>query len=275
MQGFPTATDCIGAVLSCQTLDTVRQQRIEADFSCGTISSNDGILLAGLAEQRLNLFDQLGECFRHTRSHGMAVRSCRSLAGQRVLDLLLGCEGPDDREELRKDPAIVADFDRMDQQLVGLMAETHPGWVIRGVLLRQGDAENRVMDLKPGLFASTASPICSTPTRCCGSPAPSSPKPGRYLVPAHPCRHVESLSRQVRRRLEVAGAQLNQRNRHEAPRACRREGPDSAGGSAFPPADATKAGLGAGEDRKDRLPAAGVAGNAFEIAGNPPGRIGG
>ena len=101
-------TGCTGAKLTCQTLDTVRQPRIEADFSGGTITSNAGILLAGLAERQLNLFDRLGDCFRDTRSPDLVVHSCRSLAGQRVLGLLLGCEDLSDHEELRKDPALGA-----------------------------------------------------------------------------------------------------------------------------------------------------------------------
>lgn len=101
-------TDCTGTKLACQTLDTVRPRRIEADFSGGTITSNAGILLAGLAERQLNLFDRLGDCFLDTRNQDMAVHSCRSLAGQRVLGLLLGCEDLSDHEELRKDPAVGA-----------------------------------------------------------------------------------------------------------------------------------------------------------------------
>ena len=76
-------TVCTDPKLSCQSPDGVRQPRIEADFSGGTITSNAGILLAGLAAQGMNLFDRLGACFRDHRRPDLTVHSCRSLAGQR------------------------------------------------------------------------------------------------------------------------------------------------------------------------------------------------
>ena len=51
---------CTGPKLSCQSPEGVRQPRIGADFSGGTITSNAGLLLAGPAFRRMSLFDRLG-----------------------------------------------------------------------------------------------------------------------------------------------------------------------------------------------------------------------
>ena len=92
----------------------MRQPRIEADFSGGTITSNAGVLLAGLAARDMNLFGRLGACFRDHRRPELTVHSCRSLAGQRVLGILLGHEDLSDHDELRRDPAFGAVMGRLD-----------------------------------------------------------------------------------------------------------------------------------------------------------------
>ncbi|MCY3880232.1 MAG: IS1380 family transposase [Rhodobacteraceae bacterium] len=101
-------TVCTGQKLSCQSPDGVRQSRIDAYFPGGTITPDAGVLLAGLAAQGMNLFDRLGACFRDQRRPELTVHSCRSLAGQRVPGILLGCGDLSDHEELRKDPALGA-----------------------------------------------------------------------------------------------------------------------------------------------------------------------
>ena len=47
--------DCTDPKLSCQTPDTVRQSRIEADFSGGTITSNAGTRLANASPEAFRL----------------------------------------------------------------------------------------------------------------------------------------------------------------------------------------------------------------------------
>ena len=107
------STVCIGPKLSRQSPAGVRQPRIEADFPGGTITSNAGLLLAGMAEERMGLFDRLGACFDDLRRPELVVHDTRSLAGQRVLGTLLGCEDISDHEELRKDPAFGAVLGRV------------------------------------------------------------------------------------------------------------------------------------------------------------------
>ena len=101
-------TVCTGPKLSCQTPEGLQQPRIEADFSGGTLTSNAGALLIGLAERRLNLFDRLSACFRDTRNPDLVVHSCRSMIGQRIIGLLLGYEDLNDHDGLRSDPVLGA-----------------------------------------------------------------------------------------------------------------------------------------------------------------------
>ena len=112
-------TVCSGPKLSCQSPEGVRQPRIEADFSGGTITSNAGVLLAGLAAQGMGLFDRLGACFDDRRRPELTVHDCRSLAGQRVLGILLGHEDLSDHDELRKDPAVGAVLGRLEPRRAG------------------------------------------------------------------------------------------------------------------------------------------------------------
>ena len=107
-------TVCTGPKLSCQSPDGVRQPRIDADFSGGTITPDAGVLLAGLAARGMNLFDRLGACFHDLRRPDLIVHDCRSLAGQRVPGILPGCGDLSDHEELRNDPALGAVLSRLE-----------------------------------------------------------------------------------------------------------------------------------------------------------------
>ena len=79
-----------------------------------------------LAERRLGLFDRLGDCFRDTSCQDPAVRSCRSLAGQRVL----GRKDLNGYEGLRKDRALGAALDSLGRdpsraRALGRAAQLH------------------------------------------------------------------------------------------------------------------------------------------------------
>ena len=56
-------TDCTSARFSCPPPYGARPKHIEADFSGGTITSHGCLLLAGLAEGHMRLFDRIAECF--------------------------------------------------------------------------------------------------------------------------------------------------------------------------------------------------------------------
>ena len=93
---------------SCQTPRGAKPRRIEADFSGGPITSCSGLLLAGLAELPLRLFDRLAACFDDHRHPELAVHDVETLVGQRILGLLAGYEDLNDHDDLRKDPVIDA-----------------------------------------------------------------------------------------------------------------------------------------------------------------------
>lgn len=97
-------TECIPEKFSCPTPHGARPGRIEADFSGGTITSHGGLLLAGLAERSLDLFERVAACFDDARHPELVVHEVRTLVGQRILGLLTGLEDLNDHEEFRKDP---------------------------------------------------------------------------------------------------------------------------------------------------------------------------
>ena len=97
-------TDCTSAGFSCPTPYGARPKHIEADFSGGTITSDAGLLLAGLAEGHLRLFDLIAECFTDFRNPDLIVHEVRSMVGQRTLGLIVGLEDLNDHDEFRKNP---------------------------------------------------------------------------------------------------------------------------------------------------------------------------
>ena len=101
-------TDCTAGTFSCPTPRGARPRRIEADFSGGAITSCSGLLLAGLAELPLCLFDRLAACFDDHRHPELVVHDVETLVGQRILGLLAGYEDLNDHDDLRKDPVIGA-----------------------------------------------------------------------------------------------------------------------------------------------------------------------
>ena len=120
------------------------------------------MLLAGLAEGHMRLFDRIAGCFADFRNPDLIVHEVRSMIGQRILGLIVGLEDLNDHDEFRKDPVlgcmaprredceplagkstlnrlelsavgfngkkarkIVANFDRMDELLVELLVENY------------------------------------------------------------------------------------------------------------------------------------------------------
>ena len=97
-------TDCTPARFSCPIPYGTRLKHIEAEFSGGTITSHAGLLLAGLAEGHMRLFDRIAECFADFRNSDLIVHEVRSMIGQRILGLIAGLEDLSDHNESRKDP---------------------------------------------------------------------------------------------------------------------------------------------------------------------------
>ena len=82
------------------------KRRIDVDFSGGTLTSDGGVALLGLADGRLDLIPRLAGCFEDIRSPLLTVHPVEALVGQRLL--VLGREDLEDHDRLPQDPAIGA-----------------------------------------------------------------------------------------------------------------------------------------------------------------------
>ena len=83
-------TDCTPARFSCPTPYGARPKSIEAGFSGGTITSHAGLLLAGLTEGHMRLFDRIAGCFADFLNPDLIVHEVRSMVSQRILGLIAG-----------------------------------------------------------------------------------------------------------------------------------------------------------------------------------------
>ena len=102
------STQCKDDVFSCPLPGSHGKRRIDVDFSGGTLTSDGGVVLLGLADERLDLIPRLAGCFEDLRSPLLTVHPVEALVGQRLLALALGREDLNDHDRLRQDPAIGA-----------------------------------------------------------------------------------------------------------------------------------------------------------------------
>ena len=102
------STQCKDDVFSCPLPGSDGKKQIGVDFSGGTLTSDGGVVLLGLADDRLNLIPRLAGCFEDFRSPLLTVHPVEALVGQRLLALALGREDLNDHDRLRQDPAIGA-----------------------------------------------------------------------------------------------------------------------------------------------------------------------
>ena len=94
------STQCKDDVFSCPLPGSHGKRRIDVDFSGGTVTSDGGVLLLGLADERSDLIPRLAGCFEDFRSPLLTVHPVEALA--------LGREDLNDHDRLRQDPAIGA-----------------------------------------------------------------------------------------------------------------------------------------------------------------------
>ena len=93
-------------MFSCPLPGSHGKRRIDVDFSGGTLTSDGGVVLLGLADERLDLIPRLAGCFEDLRGSLLTVHPVEALVGQRLL--ALGREDLNDHDRLRQDPAIGA-----------------------------------------------------------------------------------------------------------------------------------------------------------------------
>ena len=96
------------ANLSCPAPAALTQQTIDIDFNGGDITTNGGVQLLRLADQRLGLVERLAAGFQDGRDPKLVVHHLHTLLRQRLYGLALGHEDLNDHDELRRDKALQA-----------------------------------------------------------------------------------------------------------------------------------------------------------------------
>src|SRR5690606_29286063 len=96
-------TECITERFAFVPVET---HAVLAGFDGGTITSDAGALLLGLADRAIGLVDRFARCFVDARNPALIEHEVKTLVGQRVLAMALGYEDLNDHDELRHDPVM-------------------------------------------------------------------------------------------------------------------------------------------------------------------------
>ena len=88
------------------SLPSVQRKKITAAFDGGRISSDGGVLLLGLAEQRMGIADRLAAEITDRRDPARVVHALSDILRARILAIACGYEDGDDLDHLRSDPAL-------------------------------------------------------------------------------------------------------------------------------------------------------------------------
>lgn len=98
-------TKCTEAAAGVQlTFNFGTSRPIVGSFSGGQISSDGGLVLVKLADQRLKLTEQMSYCLADRRDAAYVRHSMQDLLQQRIYGIAAGYEDCNDAGELRKDP---------------------------------------------------------------------------------------------------------------------------------------------------------------------------
>src|SRR5438552_3680276 len=84
----------------------VEKRSVVAGFDGGTITSDAGALLLGLADRAIGLVDRFARCFVDVRNAALIEHAVKTLVGQRIFAIALGYEDLNDHDELRHDPVM-------------------------------------------------------------------------------------------------------------------------------------------------------------------------
>lgn len=84
----------------------VEKRTVVAGFDGGTITSDAGALLLGLADRAIGLVGRFAGCFVDARSADLIEHEVKTLVGQRIFAIALGYEDLNDHDELRHDPVM-------------------------------------------------------------------------------------------------------------------------------------------------------------------------
>jgi len=83
----------------------VEGKKVTAAFDGGRISSDGGVMLLSLAEQRLGVAERLAGCIPDRRDPWRITHTIADMIRARVLAICCGYEDADDLDDLRSDPA--------------------------------------------------------------------------------------------------------------------------------------------------------------------------
>lgn len=89
-------------------------RKIEAEFSGGDITSDGGILLLKMVEQKLGLIKKISSFIEDPRQQGKCDHEQASMLRQRIFGLALGYEDLNDHITLRKDKALQVAVEQKD-----------------------------------------------------------------------------------------------------------------------------------------------------------------
>lgn len=84
----------------------VERREVVASFDGGSITSDAGALLLGLADRAIGLVGRFAACFEDRRCPELIEHKVGTLVGQRVFGLALGYEDLNDHDWLRHDPVL-------------------------------------------------------------------------------------------------------------------------------------------------------------------------
>lgn len=83
---------------------SLNRQKIQADFTGGTLTSDGGGLLLREVDRQLGLVDALADCLTDPRDPARVIHEQRTMLAQRIFGIALGYEDLNDHDELRHDP---------------------------------------------------------------------------------------------------------------------------------------------------------------------------
>jgi hypothetical protein len=84
----------------------IGRREVVAGFDGGSITSDAGAMLLGVADRAIGLVGRLAQCFRDVRRRELIEHAVETLVGQRVFGIALGYEDLNDHDELRHDPVM-------------------------------------------------------------------------------------------------------------------------------------------------------------------------
>ena len=96
-------------------------RRVEASFTAGQVSTDDGALLLRQADGKIGLLKRVASCFTDRRSPLLVEHQLSEMLSQRIYGLALGYEDLNDHEQLRSDPllGLLSGKRELDKPLAG------------------------------------------------------------------------------------------------------------------------------------------------------------